>query len=119
MPIEDDYRPQWSRGHSPNGPSKAFPKQTTTAQITLGAPIAILNSGIGPIHLYTYTYMRLLHVIYNQIGIESVGWGESVEIAIGFYGLYGGPLDYLGFSAAEPEPLVTTTKIWGRVRTQS
>ena len=32
-------------------------------------------------------YMRLLHVSYNQIGIESVGWGESVEIAIGFYGL--------------------------------
>ena len=48
MPIEDDYRPQGSRGHSPNGPSKAFPKQTTTAQITLGAPKAILNSGIGP-----------------------------------------------------------------------
>ena len=24
---------------------------------------------------------------YGQIGIESVGWGESVEIAIGFSGL--------------------------------
>ena len=25
-------------------------------------------------------------VSYNQIGIELVGWGESVEIPIGFYG---------------------------------
>ena len=39
--------------------------------------------------------MSLLHVSYNQIGIESVGWGESVEIAIGFYGL--------DFSVGAPE----------------
>ena len=35
--------------------------------------------------------------------IESVGWGESVKISIGFYGLLGGPLDYVDFLVAEPE----------------
>ena len=34
-----------------------------------------------------FLFMSLLHVSYNQIGIESVGWGTSVEISIGFYGL--------------------------------
>ena len=28
--------------------AKAFPKQTITAPVTLGTPIAVLNSGIGP-----------------------------------------------------------------------
>ena len=54
--------------------------------------------------------MSLLHVSYNQIGIESVGWGESVEIAIGFLWIVGGALGLCGFSGrCARTPLFTTT----------
>ena len=48
-----------------------------------------LNTAAVPFHA---DYLRHLRVGIKssqktQIGIESVGWGESVEIAIGFYGL--------------------------------
>ena len=88
MPIEDDYRPQWSRGHSPNGPSKAFPKQTTTAPITLGAPIAILNSVLKIGHnqnndLDSPHQLSIMSAIYPITG-HPCGWKLNVLIEISF-----------------------------------